>query len=135
MFVVVATMTALACTEPDVFTQPPPPPGGNHQSSTQEFHSSVTTWQRTQNGSLTFFDGIISQTPVTDLTKAQLFWIRNGQRIAIETLMDVAPSQMYQQMYDGFIWASVRNNIFTVNYIAKTPNSTPPFPFEVIIVY
>jgi hypothetical protein len=133
MIVVVATMTAIACTEPDIFNpQPPPPSKGNTHIATQEFHTSVTTWQKGESG---LFNGIISQTPVTDLSKARLYWINNGQRVAIETYLDVSKTQPYQQMTDGFIWASVRNNIFIVNYVSKAPNSTPPFPFDVIIVY
>ena len=119
IFVVVATITAIACTEPDVFTKQPPT--GTNYVPLKEFHTSVTTWQKGENGN---YNGIISQTPVTDLTKVQLFWLRNGQRLEINGYHD-----------DVYISATVRQNIFLVNYIAKTPNSAPPFPFEVIIVY
>lgn len=134
IFVVVVTMTAFACTEPDVVptqTQKTTT-GNNNYVPPSEYHSTVTTWQKVQEG---YYNGIITQTPVTDLSKATLYWVRNGERVLIDTDQDVSKLEMYQASFDGYMWASVRGNILLINFVAKTPNSRPPFPLDVIIVY
>jgi hypothetical protein len=134
IFVVIVTMTAIACSETEVTPTPGRPTGGNPiQSSHFEYHTSVTTWAQGDDGK---YIGLVTQTPVnTDLSKVNVFVVKDGKRISIDRELDATSVITSHNLYGEYYWASYQNNVLLLNYIGMTAASTPPFPLEVIIVY
>ena len=132
MYIVAAMMTAAACSEPEVLpiTKPPVTPG--NQSSTSEFHTSVTTWSKGYTGT---FVGLVSAVPNLDLLKATISVVGNGKKTRIDPFFDSSKMTLALDANEGYIWASVQNNILLMNYVGPTTTSVPPFPLDVIIVY
>jgi len=129
MYIVVAMMTASACTDPfaDV---PKPPTTGNNQIQTTEFHTSVTMWLRNDDYG---FVGLVSTIPHTDLSKAEFYAVQNGQKIFIASPY-ATNIPAYREMYEGYLWANVHDNVLML-YFNGGPSSTPPFPLDIVIVY
>jgi hypothetical protein len=132
-------MTATACSDP--FEGPERPPlTDNNLIPTTEFHTMVTTWNRTADNN---YVGLVSTTPITDLSKAQLYGIKNGLRISIDNYGDVSDlpygdvskRPAVPSAYDDYLWANVKNNVLLLNYKGSTAESLPPVPLEVVIAY
>lgn len=132
MFVVVAMMTAIACSEPEVV--PTTKTGGSthSQSQTTEFRTSVTTW--TKSGGNTYV-GLVSQIPKADYTEMTISVVANGKGIRVDTFLDVTRLEQFKNSNDGYYWATVQNNVLLLNYVGQSPTSLPPFPLDVIIVF
>lgn len=132
--VALLAITAIACSDPiePVIPPPPPPgPGPNIQTSHGEYHTSVTTWTHEYGGK---YVGLVTQT-AGDLSTADVFVLKNGDRISIDREFDATNLQTSFDTYGEYIWASYRNNVLLLNYIGMTEASTPPFPLDVMIVY
>ena len=133
--VALVTMTAIACSDPiEESIIPPPPPtagGTNIQTSHGEYHTSVTTWTHEYDGK---YVGLVTQT-AGDLSTADVFMFKNGERISIDREFDATSVQTSFSTYGEYMWATYRNNVLLLNYIGMTEASTPPFPLDVIIVY
>jgi hypothetical protein len=132
MFIVIAMMTATACSEPEVLpiTKPPVSPG--NQSPNSEIHTAVTTWSRGYSGT---FVGIVSAVSNLDLSKATISVVGNGKKTRIDPYFDSSKFTLAIEANEGYIWASFQNNILMLNYVGPTETSVPPFPLDVIIVY
>jgi len=130
MFIVIAMMTATACSEQEIVPgtgTPGPPP----TTSNREFHTSVTTWSRPDGSN---YVGLVQAIPEFDLSKARITGFANGKTIKVDTFLDATKLTNTGSNQD-YIWASVKNNILLLNYIGATPTSLPPFPLDVMIVY
>jgi len=130
MFIVATIMTATACSDPFVDATKRTTPG-NNQIQTTEFHTEVTMWYRNDDNG---FMGLVSQTPNTDLSKAKIYGVKNGNKVLIQNFPDVTRIEAYTEMYSDYLWANVRNGVLML-YFDGGPSSTPPFPFEIIIEY
>ena len=132
MFIVIAMMTATACSEEDVVPTTAPRTPSN-QVSTHEYHTAVTTWSKADVGSN--FVGLVSAVPNIDLSKATISVIGNGKTTRIDTYLDVTRMTIAHSAHESYMWATTKNNILLLNFVGETPASLPPFPLEVIIVY
>ena len=117
MFIVVAMMTAAACSEPEVLPITKAPVGPGNQSPNNEFHTSVTTWNRGYSGS---FVGIVSAVPNLDLSKATISVVGNGKKTRIDPYFDSSKFTLAIDSNEGYIWASFQNNILLLNYVGPT---------------
>ena len=109
------------------------PAASSNQNSNREYYTSVTTWSRADGSN---FVGLVSAVPKLDLSKKfTISVVGNGKRTKVDNYLDVTRLQMAHGANEGYIWASIRNNIILLNYVGNTPTSLPPFPLEVIIVY
>jgi hypothetical protein len=131
MFIVVAMMTASACSEPEVLPIIKAPAIPGNQSSTSEIHTSVTTWSRGYSGS---FVGLVSAVSNLDLSRATISVVGNGKKTRIDPYFDSSKMTLALDANEGYIWASVQDNILLLNYVGPTSTSLPPFPLDVIIV-
>ena len=90
MFIVIAMMTASACSEPEIVPWLPEvkpklrPP--SNQISNREFHSTVITWTQPDGGN---YVGPVQAAPEFDLSKARITAVGNGQTIKVDTFLDV----------------------------------------------
>ena len=127
------TTKAIACSDPNepVIPHPTPYPGSNIPTDHGEYHTSVTTWTHECYGK---FVGLLTQT-AGDLSTADVFVLKNGERIPVDREFDATSGQASFSTYGEYIWASYRNDVLLLNYIGMTEVSTPPFPLDVIIVY
>lgn len=131
IIIVMVTMIAVACSEPEVVPNVTPKPVGTpvvQYVAPIEYKTSVTTWTTGQNE----FVGIVTQTPATDLANVDVYVVKGGQRIAIDRQKDPTNVNTYTATYGEYFWASYKNNVLLLHYIGA---SAPPFPLEVIIVY
>ena len=128
IFIASVTMTAIACSDP-VTTDPPPPPPT--PADRGEYHTSVTTWVRSNDGR---FTGLVTQTPNTDLSTVDVFVVEDGKRLQVYGQLDARGEPDYHSMNGEYFWASIRNNVLLLHYFRMT-GAPPPFPLEVIIVY
>jgi ABC-type glycerol-3-phosphate transport system substrate-binding protein len=128
MFIVIAMMTASACSEPEIVpstgTQ-----GTTGNISNRQYHTTVTTWTRPDGHN---YVGLVQAVPQFDITKAQITAVANGKTIKVDTYVNMTKLSGSNEDY---YWASVQNNILLLNYVGATPTSLPPFPLDVIIVY
>ena len=131
MFIVAATMIAVACSDPEIVPTTKGPVSSSNQNSNREFHTTVTTWSRPDGRN---FVGLVSAVPEFDLTKSRITAVGNGKTIRVDTFLDVTKLANTGST-EGYFWASTMNNILLVNYVGPTPSSLPPFPLDVIIVY
>jgi hypothetical protein len=132
MFIVVAMMTASACSDPVDTTTIKSSGTSSNQNPNREYHTAVTTWSP---GSGSSFVGLVSAVPNLDLSRARISIVSNGIKTSVESTFNVSSLQTAHRANQGYIWASFQNNILLLNYIGQTPTSLPPFPLEVIIVY
>ena len=128
--VALVTMTAIACSDPIEVPKilPPTDPGNNDHG---EYHTGVTTWTHEYDGK---YIGLVTQT-AGDLSTADVFVLKNGDRISIDREFDAINVETSFSTYGEYIWASYRNDVLLLNYIGMTEVSKPPFPLNVIIVY
>ena len=129
IFIVLATMIVIACSEPDVA---PTTKGGGQQIQTNQYYTNVTTWTTVGRGT---FIGLVSTQPYIDLSKASVFIVSQGQRITVERQPDASKMLEDRAMFDGYFYASVQSDALMLNYIGNTVASKPPFPLEVILAY
>ena len=143
IFVVVATMAAIACSEPDETEEPKPrrsqasvknvPPQNNLTPiPVSKFYTDVTTWTQTDS---TNFIGLVSVLPYIPWSWTKLYGIHNDREILIDGQFDSKKVAAAQAMYGGYFWAKVQSNILIINYAGATPDSVPPFPLQIIIEY
>ena len=133
IFIALVTMTAIACSDPmDEPQRPVQPKHSVFPTNHGEYHSNVTTWVRLNDGG---FMGLVSQTPYTDLSTADVFVVENGKRILVHGQLDPTSVPESQPAHGGFFSATYRNNMLFLNYTGMTTASSPPFPLDVIIVY
>jgi len=131
MYIIAAMMTATACSEPEVIPTTKPPVAPGSQSSNREYYAAVTTWSQDGNN----FVGLVSAVPTFDLNKATISVVGNGKKTRIDPFFDSSKMTLALDANEGYIWASVQNNILLMNYVGPTTTSVPPFPLDVIIVY
>jgi hypothetical protein len=129
IFITVAVMMTTACSDPEIAPSINPT-GATTPVQTREYHTAVTTWGQSDG---TYFVGIVSNVPNVDLSKTRISVVENGKRIRVDNELDVNRLTILRS--EGYFWATARNNVLLLNYIGPTPNSAPPFPLEVIIVY
>ena len=118
-----------ACSEPDVA---PPGNGGGQTFQPNEYYTNVAAWNPVGAGT---FMGLVSTTSYINLSRAAVFIVHHGQRIPIERQPDATKMQKDQAMFDGYFFASVQNDVLTLNYVGNNAASKPPFPLEVILAY
>jgi hypothetical protein len=126
IFIVIVTMSVIACSEPEIapsVTKKPQPLPAN------EYYTSVTTWTPAGDGS---FIGLVSTMRPFDLSKAAVFVVAQGQRISMN---GQSKASNLPDLIDGYMSASVQNNVLLLNFVGRTEASRPPFPLEVIFVY
>ena len=70
MCIVVAMMTATACSEQEVLPTAKGPATSSNQNSNREYYTSVTTWSRADGSN---FVGLVSAVPKLDLSKNSQF--------------------------------------------------------------
>jgi hypothetical protein len=127
IFIVTVMMIAISCSEPEI--APTGPKKGLPPVPTNEYYTSVTTWTAAGDGT---FIGLVSTMLPIDLSKAAVFAVVHGQRIS---MTGQSKASNLPDMIDGYISASVQNNVLLLNFAGKTAESKPPFPLEVILVY
>ena len=132
MFIVIAMMTATACSEEEVVPTTAPRTPSN-PSSTREYHTAVTTWSKADVGSN--YVGLVSAVPNIDLSKATISVVGNGKTTRIDPYFDSSKLTLAIDANEGYIWASFQNNILLMNYVGPTATSVPPYPLDVIIAY
>lgn len=120
VLVAAVVMTAIACTDPLEKEDPRPA-----TTTKNDFHTSVTTWSTSENND---FVGLVSLVPNTDLTKAKIFVLRDNIKVQIY-------DYPYQEIFDGYIWTTLKNNIILLNYRGLGANPKPPSPLDLNIVY
>ena len=137
MFIVIAMMTASACSEPEIVPaaitkpKPKPAPPSSIQISNREFRSTVTTWSQPDGNN---YVGIVQAVPQFDLTKARITVVGNGKTTVVDNFPDVTKLSNAGSHGD-YYWATIQNNILLLHYVGPTTTSLPPFPLDVIIVY
>jgi hypothetical protein len=129
IFIVLVTMTAIACSESDIA---PTNKGGSTQFQPSEFYTNVATWTPIGGGT---FIGLVSTQPYIDLSTVAVFVVSRGERIPIDRQPDASKMLEDQAMFDGYFYASIHNDVLQLNYVGKTAASKPPFPLEVILEY
>jgi len=132
MLIVATTITAVACTDPEIVPTTKKASTSPTLASNREFHTAVTTWSRAEGSN---FVGLVSTTPQADLSKAKISVFGNGKGTTVDNYLDVTRLTMYHNRNEGYYWASIQNNILLLNFVGQTPTSLPPFPLDVIIVY
>ena len=135
MFIVAAMMTVAACSEPEVVPKATKPAGTSHnQIGTRVFHTEVTTWDRPDGSP---YVGVVSTIPDFDLWDSRITVIGNNMTANVDNYLDVAKLTYitYYGSMEGYFWASIENNILLLHFVGPTPDSTPPFPLTVKIVY
>jgi len=132
MFIVVATMTATACSDPEIVPGPTTHATSGNNISNREFRTTVTTWSRPDGSN---YVGLVSSIPEFDLSKATITVVGNGKTIRVDTFLDVSRLTMVHGFNENYFWATTQNNIMILNFVGQTPTSLPPFPLDVIIVY
>src|SRR5688572_13244622 len=90
MFIVVATMTATACSDPEIVPGPITHGTFVNNISNREFRTTVTTWSR-PDGS---YIGLVSSIPEFDLSKSTITVVGNGKTIRVDTFLDVSRLKM-----------------------------------------
>ena len=132
MFIVVATMTATACSDPEIVPGPSTHGTPGNNISNREFRTTVTTWSRPEGSN---YVGLVSAVPEFDLSKSRITVTGNGKTMRVDTFLDVSRLTMAHGYKENYFWASTKNNIMLLNFVGQTPASLPPFPLDVIIVY
>ena len=130
MFIIVAMMTASACSDPEI--APKTKPGGTTGNQLQEFHTWVTTWSEANGNN---FVGLVSAVPNLDMSNAKVSIVLDGITTRVGTYFDVTRLTSGFYSSEGYFWANAENNILLLNYVGQSPTSKPPFPLEVIIEY
>ena len=132
MLIVATTITAVACTDPEIVPATVKGTGTtSSQIGTREFRTTVTTWSRPDGSN---YVGLVQSIPEFDLSKSRIVAVGNGRTIKVDTFLDVTKVKNPGATEDYF-WASTFNNVLVLNFVGQTPSSLPPFPLDVIIVY
>ena len=64
--------------------------------------------------------GLVSQTPYTDLSTADVFVVEDGKRILVHGQLDSSTVVESQPAHGGFFSAIYRNNVLFLNYTGTT---------------
>ena len=130
--VALVTIAVIACCDPVEEPTVNRSKGNQNQINHGEYHTTVTTWTHGDDGN---YVGLVTQTPVTDLSKVDVFFVKNFRRIPVDKQFDIMRLQSTHNANEEYFWFSYENNVMLLNYIGLTAASTPPYPLEVIIVY
>jgi len=133
MFIVVATVSAIACTEPDIFDngrQIQPGPQGNSAKQTGVYRTSVTTWMYKENN---YYIGLVAHVP-TNFWEGKVTVVEDGNRISVDTYFDADNMPTFPTTYGNYYWATRQNNLMMLHYVGPR-TSPPPFNLEVVITF